>query len=666
MNFKLGLLGVVTLWLQVVSAQPTAFTYQGQLAAGGAPVTGNFDLRFRLFDLANDLVAGPVTNAPVGVTNGLFLTTVDFGSNAFPGAARFLEIGVRTNGSTGAYTVLAPNQPVNSTPYAIQSLYASNAVQLSQPLPATNISGTLAIGLLSTNVALLTTNQTFTAANTFLGVVSATNPANVFGGSFTGAFTGNGSGLVSVPATSLTGILPDTNLSANVPLFSTADHFSNSVTAVQFNGSGYGLTNVPGAFFWLTVNGTNAAAGSNLGFITTNNDYPVFIKLPANPEAGDTFRVAGVGQAGWILLQNSNQTVLAANLAGTAGVTWYPSGSGTQPWSALSSSADGTKLVAAVGGAGKTGYIYYSTNSGITWAQSSSTQNYWSALASSADGSKVVATAGLAGNGGSSGDIFISSNYGATWTAVGAAEQWVSCASSADGSKLVAVSYNGYIGISVNSGGNWNYATEAVTFTGVASSQDGNKLAVCGLTSGGYVYTSINGGTNWTDQPGSGPHPWSAIASSADGSHLVGTATGTGGGIFTSPDGGVTWFQENQNGVNWTSVASSADGSKLTAGYNGGTLTTAGYLYGSVNSGLTWTQLLGATNAPWIAVASSADGSKLAAAAYNGYIYTSGQNVSTSGTNGYLVGTWQSALELQYVGNGVFLPLSHEGMIRAH
>lgn len=118
--------------------------------------------------------------------------------------------------------------------------------------------------------------------------------------------------------------------------------------------------------------------------------------------------------------------------------------------------------------------------------------------------------------------------------------------------------------------------------------------------------------------------------------------------------------------MNWTSVASSADGSHLLAGYNGGTLTTAGYLYGSVNNGLNWTQLLGATNAPWIALASSADGSKLAAAAYNGYIYTSGQNVSTSGTNGYLVGAYQSALELQYVGNGIFLPLSHEGTIRAH
>ena len=55
----------------------------------------------------------------------------------------------------------------------------------------------------------------------------------------------------------------------------------------------------------------------------------------------------------------------------------------------------------------------------------------------------------------------------------------------------------------------------------------------------------------------------------------------------------------------------------------------------------------------------------LAAAAYNGYLYTTGQNVTTAGTVGYLFGGAQSALEIQYVGNGVFLPLSHEGTIRA-
>jgi hypothetical protein len=31
----------------------TAFTYQGELAGGGVPVTGAYDVRFRLFDAAS-------------------------------------------------------------------------------------------------------------------------------------------------------------------------------------------------------------------------------------------------------------------------------------------------------------------------------------------------------------------------------------------------------------------------------------------------------------------------------------------------------------------------------------------------------------------------------------------------------------------------------------
>ena len=78
-------------------------------------------------------------------------------------------------------------------------------------------------------------------------------------------------------------------------------------------------------------------------------------------------------------------------------------------------------------------------------------------------------------------------------------------------------------------------------------------------------------------------------------------------------------------------------------------------------------QRYGATNAPWTAITSSADGSKLAAAAYGGYIYTSAQgSTTTAGTAGYLIGGYLSALELQYVGNGIFLPLNHEGTIRAY
>jgi len=88
-----------------VCAQTTAFTYQGQLISSNGAATGSYDFRFQIYN-ANSFVAGPLTNAPVDVTNGLFTVTLDFGAGVFDGSTRSLEIGVRSYGDTNAYTVL--------------------------------------------------------------------------------------------------------------------------------------------------------------------------------------------------------------------------------------------------------------------------------------------------------------------------------------------------------------------------------------------------------------------------------------------------------------------------------------------------------------------------------------------------------------------------------
>ena len=104
----------------------TAFTYQGYLSGSGAAASGNFDLLFSLYDAANNgnQVGPTLTNLDVTVNNGLFLVTLDFG-NVFNGSARWLALGVRTNGSaSGGFTALTPLQSLAPAPYA---LYATNA-----------------------------------------------------------------------------------------------------------------------------------------------------------------------------------------------------------------------------------------------------------------------------------------------------------------------------------------------------------------------------------------------------------------------------------------------------------------------------------------------------------------------------------------------------------
>ena len=55
---------------------------------------------------------------------------LDFGVDAFPGANRFVEIGVKPAG-TGSFTTLAPRQQISSSPYAIRTLSAATADALS-------------------------------------------------------------------------------------------------------------------------------------------------------------------------------------------------------------------------------------------------------------------------------------------------------------------------------------------------------------------------------------------------------------------------------------------------------------------------------------------------------------------------------------------------------
>src|SRR5450432_211352 len=176
MKFGSAMFAALLLLAIVARAQPTAFTYQGRLNSGTNPATGVFDFRFQIYNANSVAVAGPLTNAPVGVTNGLFMVALDFGGNVFDGSPRTLEIGVRVFGDTNTYSVLAPRQPILSVPYAVQSLNASNAMALSTPLQSTNITGTIPDTQLSANVALLNSNQVFTGANKFSGAVTATNP----------------------------------------------------------------------------------------------------------------------------------------------------------------------------------------------------------------------------------------------------------------------------------------------------------------------------------------------------------------------------------------------------------------------------------------------------------------------------------------------------------
>src|SRR3972149_6474432 len=98
------------------------FTYEGQLKKNGAPITDNCSMAFRLYDQVSsgNQVGSPITTT-VPITNGLFSAQLDFGTSAFAGEARWLNIKVRCSGD-GADIDLG-RQLMTAAPYA---LYASS------------------------------------------------------------------------------------------------------------------------------------------------------------------------------------------------------------------------------------------------------------------------------------------------------------------------------------------------------------------------------------------------------------------------------------------------------------------------------------------------------------------------------------------------------------
>jgi N-acetylneuraminic acid mutarotase len=137
-----------------LDAQGTGFSYQGRLTDSGMPANGSYDLQFTLYDAFTNgnALAGPIVSAAVPVSSGIFTVALDFGVNAFPGAARWMEIGVRPGGSPNPFGVVTPRQSITATPYAITAGVVTGPINGALITPASIPGSRLAAGAIAANL----------------------------------------------------------------------------------------------------------------------------------------------------------------------------------------------------------------------------------------------------------------------------------------------------------------------------------------------------------------------------------------------------------------------------------------------------------------------------------------------------------------------------------
>ena len=141
---------------------------------------------------------------------------------------------------------------------------------------------------------------------------------------------------------------------------------------------------------------------------------------------------------------------------------WTQTSAPLANWQAIACSADGSKLAATFRGGSymstNTGGVYTSTNFGVNWVLASNAPAVFTSfpfIASSADGSKLAVVCDTnTPAGGHPGLIYVSDDFGATWSQTSATlGLWFGLASSADGNDLLAIDNEGRaIYTSTNSG----------------------------------------------------------------------------------------------------------------------------------------------------------------------------------------------------------------------
>lgn len=423
------------------------------------------------------------------------------------------------------------------------------------------------------------------------------------------------------------GITSDATASASFPpgLLPTSDGYTKTnayflgfaVTAgaaYEYNASYIAVQGTSTTITTTVMGDTNMAGtlcimnNSRVGIGSTNPQYSLDV-LGTTQINGV---VPGFGQP--------DSTALPQNAYATFGQQWnVVTGLSTNVnWSGSAMSATGQYQTVTVSGTNSGNNIYYSTNYGANWTLATgflANANYSKGATSGSGQYQLV------GISSTSTALYVSSNYGQTWSAtsytIGASSFARSSCLSYNGQyqfNVQAGSGTGRVTVSSNYGATFaNSSAPAGEWWGVCCSSTGQYVSACAAV--GYIWYSTNYGSTWT-QSLSISASWIAMCCSASGQYQMAVINGAGS-IYYSNDYGVNWTQSNAPAVNWGSISCTSTGQYVIANTNGN------YIYYSTNYGMTWTQS-GSISTSWTTCVISQNGLyALACVSGTGAVYSS-------------------------------------------
>ncbi len=400
-------------------------------------------------------------------------------------------------------------------------------------------------------------------------------------------------------------------ITANVPMATT-----DSVTLYI-----YGINNSASS-----VNVTTYFQGSTtFSRIQTTLYNPVGPTGPVGPQGvqGNTGAIGPQGPTG----STNNSSVLfnqsQISLPTLTSNGWLQTGT-VRSWSSIALSSSGQYQLACSNDAagytaGASYNLYLSSNYGqtfstITFAPNGSypSSPYWKSVCISNTGQIMLAT--MYNTGFSNVYSYISSNYGSTWTILPIlAGAWISSAMSADGQYISIVNYNGNIYVSSNYGSSFSAKLSANNWSSISVSASGQYQTA--TITGGGVYTSNDYGVTWSLN-GSLPSGPQYNCSAISGNGMIQIVGINFGAIYTSYDYGVTWSinASAPNNIQWNSISISSNGQYVYACANNNNV------YNSYNYGLTWSSVNSSNYYSSVSVSSS--GEYVSTLVNGGYVYS--------------------------------------------